>query len=961
MANFKDSEIEAAVTRFVREDVKTERTDLGPLSTDYAFDEVREFVASTLVFDPSAIFYLLSLSANRVNQDVIQALEYLDDVITAIDEVGRDTTKVTQTSLLEDATAALLEVERTIETKNAISDRPFLRYSQALDSFTDKSLTPNIRRLGAGFPDTYEIVRPPQQAQSSIKTNITELRDLHVAIIAEATQLTLALSEFLAANLPLASIQNTIPKVRNDLRSLKSQFDSATRDGAIEITRDAFLSIQAGKSVITNLTSISDPQEARMKSTASSSDRASAAYPSNESTPAELTTYLSAPYRITPTTNEVKIEVNGGSEQVVALPVPDRASIVGSIDETYDIHDISTAEMTSGLAGPYTVPSGPDNVFEIYADGVGYIATLTTGSRTAAQVAAEINAATRIDLSPGTFNDVGTASDDAGSLKLAHDTAGDHTIALGIAPVLNVALGFADEQVAEGEEANNELRLIAEDIVVVVISLTNGGARTAAQIAADISVSAYFEGSTETITTATGTITVPKITSTEYGEESHLKIESLTVTQEEAVKTFGFYEGQDDRGDYLRLDQFDVAISTMTGIETDISRAVVDEGNNGTAVLDGVDYKLRLPSGTVTGGPDQNDMLRISNGENLGWYNIVDMTLGGTFDDIRVDRPFPAVTGAEAQNQGWKIVRDRLTIRSTDPSISSALKVNAASANVVVGLQPLTFLGTVSGVRIKEGSKDLSFTREDVVAGDRLTLKGPTYTTEHTVTDVTFDGYQIEVTPEVKNDLVAHEYQIDGEGALAYATFAAALSSWFSDVLEPSKYAEDILELERTLNPLLTNKNPSAALVGAANTAANNLRLIYSESTGRTGLTEVLEDFTTSPIPRIDALLNMLQERGLNRAHDLLLLGELEEFFGATKDGASYGGNLLEKMRSIAQNDVPQGRSIDQDNVDDRLTGSYDEADADFDFSDQDDESGVPQIDDVPDLDEDEDVLNKSF
>ena len=90
MANFTSAELSAAVTKFVREDVKTERTDLGPLSTDYTFSEVREFVASTLVFDPSAIFYLLSLAANRVNQDVIQALEYLDDVIVAIEEVGGD-------------------------------------------------------------------------------------------------------------------------------------------------------------------------------------------------------------------------------------------------------------------------------------------------------------------------------------------------------------------------------------------------------------------------------------------------------------------------------------------------------------------------------------------------------------------------------------------------------------------------------------------------------------------------------------------------------------------------------------------------------------------------------------------------------------------------------------------------------------------------------------------------------
>jgi hypothetical protein len=693
-----------------------------------------------------------------------------------------------------------------------------------------------------------------------------------------------------------------------------------------------------------------------MKSTATSSDRATAYSPSSESTPAEVTTSRSAPYFINPSTNEIKIEANGGSEQVATLPIPDRATISGSVDETYDIHDISTAEMTSGSAGPYTVPAVPNNVFEIYVDGVGYSAVLTSGSRTAAQIAPEINAATRIDGSSGTFNDEGTASDDAGSLKLVHDTAGDHNLRLGDASTLNVALGFTNEQLAEGEEANNELRFITQDIVVEVVSLTNGAARTAAQVAADIATSAYFEATAETVTTTTGTITVPKITSVAYSEGSHVKVASLTTKQEEAVKTLGFFEDQEDRGDYLKLDELETAISALTGLETDISRTVLQSGNGGTAVLDGGFFKLRLPSGTITATPVAYvDVLRIENGENLGWYPITAVSLGGAFDELTVQRPFPAVTGAEALNQEWKIHRDLLIITSTDTTKTSKLKVNAGSANSNVGLTAQTYLGTVSGVRIKDGSKFLNFTREDVVAGDKLTLEGPTYTTEHTVTDVTNDGYQIEVTPEVKGDLAAHEYKVEGEGALAYETFSLALASWFTDTLEPSKYEEDILELERTLNPLLVNKNPSAALIGTADTAANNLRTVYST------LEDVLEQFTTSAVARIDALLNMLQERGLDRAHELLLLGEFEEFFGATKDESSYGGNLLEKMRAIAQNDVPQGRSIDEDNVDDRLTGSHDETDADFDFSDQDDESGVPEIDDVPDLDEDDDVLNRSL
>lgn len=962
MANFTDEELESAVSKFVRTDVKTERTNLGPLDTGYTFEEVQEFVSSTLVFDPSAIFYLLSLAANRVNQDVLQAIDYLDDILVAVDEVGGDTTPVTQTSLLEDAAAALIEVERTIEDNNAITTRPFSRYSQALSRFTDKSLTPNVRRLGPGFPDTYEIVRPPQQAQSSIKTNITELRDLHETIIAEATQLTVALSEFLAANLPLASIQNSVPKVRNDLRSLKDQFDTATRDGAIEITRDAFLSIQAGLSVITNLTSISDPRETRMESSSTSTDRAQAAYPSSESTPAELTTTISAPYRVTPTSNELKLEVNGGSEQTVTLPSAVQATLSGSQDENYDIALADQKAELEGGTGPFSI-TAPDNVFEIYVDGVGYRATLTTGLRTTAQVASEINGATRIDGSPGTFSGVGNAYDFGGDLFIEHSTAGEHTLALGDNPILNVLLGFTNLESDTGADANNELRLIVDDDNIVVLSMITGGSRTAAQVAADLDASSSLvDVTTEAVTTTTGTITVIKITSVEYGEYSQLKVESATAAQEELVKTLGLVEDQEDRGTFVLLEHFDQAIQAgLTGVETDQSRTVKASGNGGTAVKSGAAYYLSLPSGTLTGlGISTANTLRISNGENLGWYNINGLSIGGATDRVYVDRPFPATTGSEAQNQEWSIVHDVLIVRSTVSDTTSKLKVNSASGYLVVGMSLATHIGTVSGVKIKDGSKFLNFTREDVVAGDRLTLRGPTYTTEHTVTAVTYDGYQIEVTPEVPNDLVDHEYQVDSEGALAYSVFITALTDWYNDVLVPSKFSEDILELERVLNPLLVNRNPSAALVGTARTKAQNLMDVYTNTTPD-GLTEILADFTTSVVPRIDALLDMLKERGMDRAHDLLLLGEFEEFFSTGKDTSSYGGNLLEKMRSIAQNDVPQGRSLDSDNVDDQLTGSYEETDAEFDFTDQDNETGLSQFDDVPDLDDDADAVNRSF
>lgn len=955
MANFTSTELEAAVSRYVRSTVKTERTALGPLDVRYSFDEVREFVASTLVFDPSSVFYLLSLAANRVNQDQAQATSYLTDIITGIGEVGRDTTVVTQTSLLEDAAAALLDVERTIRDNSAIAAKPFSRYSQALDSFTAKSLTPNVRRSGSGFPDVYEIVRPPQQAQTAIRAAVAELRDLHVALLAEVRQLAAAFSEFMAANLPLIAIQRSIPLVRQDLRTLKGSFDKATRDGAIEQTRDAFLALQAGKAVVTNLTSISDPSEARMSSTGTSADRAAAASPSATATPAQVLTTLSAPYFVTPTSNELRLELNGGPEQIFTLSVPDPAFVLGSVDEPYDIHGASAAVLNASFVGPYTVPAAPDNLFSLYVDGVGYGVTLTAGSRTAAQLAAEINVAPRLDGLSGLLGSVATASDAAGGLQIEHDTVGAHTLALGSQPTLNTALGFTDGQQAAGEAANNALRFVVQDGTVVEVPLTIGSAQSAGDVAADLAISSFLNASAEVVTTDSGSITVVKVSSASYGEDSHIRVQSTTGAQQEAVKTLGFYENQEDRGDYLLLTDLVRDLSALTGAELVPQYAVLHSGSDGTAAVVAGIPKLLVPAGTLVTLPTTSDRLRILNGANVGWYAIAGVSLGGLFDELLLGRPWPSAVGDEALGLSWEIRRDLLLIASADTSTASAVTVNAASANAILGLTAGTLRGKVSGVRVLSGSKPLNFTREDVVAGDRLTLKGPTYSTVHTIASVTEGGYQLEVTPEVPNDLVQHLYQIDGSGALAYAAFIVALDDWTENVLGVSKFTSSIQELERVLNPLLVNKNPSAALIGSATTVSNDLLGVYTE------LKLLLSGFVTLPVPRIDALLDMLLERGLDRAHELLLLGRFSEFFGLSQDAASYGGNLLEKMRSLAQNDVPLGRSSRFGNVEQRLTGSYEETDADLDFSDQDDERGPTAIDDVPDLDADEDFLNKAL
>lgn len=975
MSNFTEQELQTAVSQFVRSEIKTSRDQLGTLDVDYSFSEVREYVASTLVFDPSAVFYLLSLAANRVNQDVLTAVDYLSDLQTAILEVGRDTTRVTSTNLLEDAAAALLEVDRLILTKNVLTERPLIRYRNALSKFTTISLAPNIRSVtGSGFPETYEIVRPPPKAQEAIRSAVQNLRELHEMVIDEMEQLSVAMTEFLDANLPLVAIQSSIGKVRVDLRKLKQEFDSSsTDDDAISLTRDAYLRISAGESVINNLSTVSDPRESRMHGTSVTTDRAQAAFGSDSTvTAACVTTGLSAPWEVGPATNELELSVDGGAPVTVTLPVDDEANIVGCVPEPYDIHAAAAAQLTASAVGPYTVPSSPNNVFTIYVDGSGYQATLTSGSRTAAQIAAQMNPATRTDGTPGTLADVAIAEDDGThALRFRHLTVGPGSLVIGDQATLNAAVKFTNGQDSDdavntrGVAANNKIRFLVDDVYEVDITLTSGAARTAAQVAADIDGRAFVQATAATREIIGGTDTVVEVASETHGAGSVISPYPVTVVHEAAMATLGFFEHQTDRANYTDSDEAAAAIEqALPDVAVDLSERVIQEGSDGVARLEGVDYVLDVGvTGTLLPEVGGGQSLFISQGVNAGWYRVEGVVSldAGTRDGLVVQRAFPSVVLPQASSQLWSVQERLMTIRSVGESLSSSLEVGFGSANMALGLTEQTVIGQTSGLKIVQAGTILNVQRYDVREGDIVFIGSGLSVTSHIVEAITESGYQMELTPSVPMSIIGELYEVWSAASVAYEAFYSQLSDWQS-TLASSRFAQDILYLERSLNPLLYNKNPSSALVNDALAAASALADLYSkESSLAPGATQILAGFTVFPVPRIDSLLNMLIERGLDRAHDLLLLGRFTDFFSSGKDDGSYGGNMLQAMRSVAQKDLPVGRSDEENHVDRRLVSSVTEADADWDYSDRDDETGFIETDDIPDYDGADDLLRETY
>lgn len=944
MAGYTDTEIEDAVAEFVKSEVTVDREVLGPVNQESRFTEVMQLISSTLTFDPNSIFYLVFLVTNELNKLVEDAVEDVDDLLDAISEMSKRTTEVTQTALLGNAAVALLDVDRTVVSEGAISTNSFERYKSSLNQFITKSLKPNIK-------DGTNIVRPPQKARSDSKTLLSSLSTDWSDILDRVEQIKDMLDEFNDLDLGITAIQDSVSLVRSDLDAWQDTFedDSTTKDDKISETREAYLKLAAGKSVLENLTTISDPEDPRMVSTTTRKCRAAVPVGSlGELVEADVKTTKSGPWDIeTGVNDEIKIEEDdSGSPTTYTLVPQDQPSVQSVLHDAetgapWDLTEDTFAEIQGTQTVPITIAGGVNDDLRVLVNTDIYRGTLTAGTyNTGTQIVNEINAQLKKDGTGASISTVVTVSYVAGTgIKMEHQTSGSANSVAVIDALTNsahIAVGFGNLQSDIGLDVNNRLQI---DGLIPNVLLTTGSGRTAAQVVADIDswISTNYPGVYDaSVETVSGENYV-KITKTKPGAQSiEMTNTGDSETVERTYRLLGFYTGQRDEADGVSASEAAETINAGGKVTATVERTNYESGDDGDVTST---TEMEVPAGSIDPSVSHtDDHLLISGGSNAGYHRIVSITTLGATITVTVDSdtPFSSIEG----DQSWQIVRENLVITSKASDLTTRIQVDSASGNSTLGLTAGTDnRGTTTGFRVKDGNTDQSFSQADIVEDDIVRIGSPV-TSTHSVLEVADDGEQLELDPPVDTDLADEAFQILSVAGEAYETFISALETW-EEGLEASDYSEDIQELQRAMNPLLVNKRPSAAQVGDAQSAATDFKNLLA------GLSTVLTSFEVAEVSRMDAALNMLQERGMDRSYDLLMEGEIETFFGGDKDDAANSSYMLKKMREVAQEDVvvskldedADGYNYDQSDIED--------TDPDYDYSDGDVDDDVDLIGEV--------------
>jgi hypothetical protein len=335
---------------------------------------------------------------------------------------------------------------------------------------------------------------------------------------------------------------------------------------------------------------------------------------------------------------------------------------------------------------------------------------------------------------------------------------------------------------------------------------------------------------------------------------------------------------------------------------------------------------------------------------NDGEYSVIGIGgLNGTGPsfELALARPLIAHTNLGYQRRTFqaRFGQYHLVLTSRSTLLDSAIQVqDTAAAHIPWSSLPVSDVGDTTHWLLPGPPAKTE-------KGDYLELKNssaqwPSFATEvvntHTSPNLLELADSVEVTVgnyNMRQDAPAPSARVRKRKRYDFDVLKDSLDIWLSSPLSDStRYFADLRKL---LNPIIANKNPTAASI---RDAVSYLDDLYSHLGYLSGY---LSAYQAPRVEQVDRLIETYQQQGSQRAVDTLLQARFTDFFGMDQDEVSYTGNLQTAIRQVNINDLPQskfGRLPGGEVID-----SYEEPDFEFDTSDTDAELEVDPPDEAYD------------
>jgi len=1010
--NYTSDEIEAAVTKLVRDAIRKPYGVLGNRETGTTFNDLQDAAAGVFLLTPAAPYYVVLLATRRLSEELTALSTLVDELVDAAVSTSRRVAPLDSLTSLVNARVALgaLETAAAARTSGftALGEVPaFKRY--------DVNVTRYLSQVGSSIRVGQNIVQTPQEARAAIPTLLRSVTEQHAEVVRRAELLAVAIADYTSLNLGQLLAAAVITKAREVLQTRVEELEALTPAMRPGILREVTLDVLAGRATVEGF-GASPEVTTFVPLSGTGSVYADGAHPA---TAAVLPSQTLGPYVLVPGDTALSFTVDGGTAVTLSLRASYVAALEGTWVEPYDIWGPSNPPPVGAVRNDHLVIS-----VEGYSD-IDLLLTQASGV-SVESIVTQINAAitTQPVVAEPYFNPTKffglvdlDATGSANDMDFVFPLAGQDWTALGVQVGNKVVVN-------DGSSVNDGAVYAVVTVSATTLSCSQlAGPAPTDEVNINVEVGAasryvrirISDGNEATSLAVSRKLSLPETTDPAYyalGFSPLQEVRCRRTTAAEVAAGVNTDFGAQVAG-VARLSALAVFVPSSTvrgrseptnplqiGFHTWYGRASYTAGTsavftllstiNGalSEVVVGDKVVLRTAAtysdiglvGTVTNVGDGTFVATFSVGVTLSTDSTVEVgpALAVVRDDtlrvlegsvnqgdyaataantdpllVTVDRPLVVYQTLGGLPAFFDLTLGSFRVdfysTSTDVDTGLELVVGGASSILFPSPAPAVF-GSTPYLQLPSAPKGLEV--GDIVEVHSTTYASPTST--HAVVGLELSQLLIEVTPAISVEQGSLLFGAESVPFVRirktqqdnYAQFATRLTEWLA---LPQNAPAFFRELSRLLNPLLANTNPTAADVSAVRAQLLNLAgvltIVGAEAVSidpEDSLESILAGYVAAAVPQVDTLLAAFRQKGADKATAVLLEGRFQDFFGMAPQESSYLGAALQAIRDVQRSDLPVRRTDRQEAAQQSvLIASYEEPDADFNYSEAEDLADV--------------------
>lgn len=800
-------------------------------------DSLLRIIALTLLQQPDSFYFLISLRRNRFKLFLAELIKDLDESTELIPDFRRQIKSINWTSL--NKTEDEIVKARDYCEKQGSPGQLVGKTATHLHNF-NSTLEKQLILSGEVHCASSTAIEKVQKFINKWETSLEFIENEIIDILGATFNRTLLKNVY---------TMHALEQIGMYLYGERKKLYNLSKEHLSSALHDVYLNTKTAEIVLSLIDLYPAPEEERDSGIGSPAN--SPTYPADIAEPAQVIGNFSGPFLVEPGDASFQIEINHNPTNI-NLPVSTQASVLSSKMEPYEIVHSTQASITGENMGPFTFGGGPPgHNFRIQLDGVVYgLAEVNylLGDLATNEVIANLQA-NLTDEDGNTLPADVIFSNISGRVRLSCTTPGARLIIILSSETgdSNTVLGFSDGQSSEDggtwEVAGitgNEFIIISVDEGAYQLTTLTEGTINATQVVNDmvavVGAAIIDDG---------GQV---RITSNTYGDGSRIRIVSGS-----ALSTLGFSAQQYSQGTHIEPNLIATAINNeITGALATVLTTEKSSGNCET--IPGNLNRLTLPAGE-TANIELGDVITLGGIENAGSHEIIDIW----GDEIGLNRPlfFSENIADEPISAPYTVANSCIQLTSTlVDTLESHLNIPVPNILWPMG----EVFGAVSGF-------DLPHLTDSVRVGDVLYYQAE----ERTINIV--DKKRLEVSPLIPMNYPSAVYSIissDGSSILgdgsSFTEFQENLRDWINNYQVTGRS-----EIQRLFN--LARHNPSNSNLASLTVAFTQFRAVLI------GLRDILATYKCRSIPEVQDIVDVLEQRGEDKALDELITLQFEGLF----------------------------------------------------------------------------------